>query len=80
MNTTTHPGWNTRLYLDAVGSASVIAASIFIFLAAAAIAISEPAPRDAQIGDACPAGHFAAIEYTNQRPGAPQPPDRSACA
>ena len=80
MNTTIHHGWSTRLYLDALGSASVIAASIFIFLAAAAIAISDTAPRDAQIGDACPDGRFAAIDYTDQRPGAPQTPERSVCA
>ena len=77
---TTDKGWKPRVYLDALGSASVIVTSILIFLAAAVIAISSVTPSDAQTADVCPAGRFAQVEYADQRPGAPQTSNHAVCA
>ncbi len=80
MNTTIHKSWNTGLYLDALGSASVIAASVLIFLAAATVAISDISMHDVQQADSCPAGRYASVDYADQRPGAPKTQKANACA
>ncbi len=77
---TLHKGWKPRVYLDALGSASVIVTSVLIFFAAAAIAISNVTPSDAQVADICPAGRFVVVEYANQRPGAPKTANLTDCA
>ena len=79
MNTTIRKSWKSSLYLDALGSASVIAASVFIFLFVAVTAITEATSPPTQVVDACPVNRFSAVDDTDQRPGAPRQPARTEC-
>ena len=77
---TTHNTWKHSLYLDALGSASVIAASVLIFLFVAVTAIVDVTPSTSPVAEVCPATRVAAIDYADQRPGAPRQPAGTACA
>ncbi|MEO8101527.1 MAG: hypothetical protein ABI790_03320 [Betaproteobacteria bacterium] len=80
MNTTIRKSWNSNLYLDALGSSSVIAASVLIFLFLAVSAVTEMAPSNLQVADTCPPARHASIDYADQRPAAAVPAARTACA
>lgn len=55
MNTNKRSIWKANLYLDALGSASVIAASALIFLTTSASSISGVALPDTQPAASCAA-------------------------
>ena len=80
MNTTIRKAWRSNLYLDALGSSAVIAASVLIFLFVAVTTVTEILPAGPQLADACPAGRYAAVEYADQRPNAVPDQARVDCA
>ena len=80
MNTTIHKSWGRNLYLDALGSSAVIAASVLIFLSVAVTTATGAIPENPRLVDACPTARLAAVEYADQRPGAARNLGRLDCA
>ncbi len=68
MNTTFQKGWNSNLYLDTLGSVTVIAASIVIFLVLAISGITDVIPANEQFADVCLTERTNLVDLTDQRP------------
>ena len=79
MHTPFHKVWNTELYLDAIGSAAVIAANVLIFLFVAVTAATAMTAGPAGVVDSCQTPQVAEGNYADQRPGAPRALDRDHC-